>query len=211
MCDIGAGPGDLAQCLAAEVETYVAVESRSDYAATLRGMGLSVIERPWPTPLDRQFDGVVMSHVLRSGVDVQAMVTAAIDALTPDGALFVVLHAIEGSEWQRLMQQLDMAGRLEDDLTRDVESVLTSRGLLVRRRELRSRVSTKTAEALTSALSFVASAGEPEAAQQFVSRLRSSGFVESGCRRADGSYTFDLELRLLVAERASTNGREGEH
>jgi len=210
LCDVGAGPGDLAQRLAAVVDTYVAVESRPDYAAALRDLGITVIQDHWPTPLPRQYDGVVMSHVLRSRSNVDAMVNAAIDALTAAGALFVVLHTIEGSEWERLMQRIDMTERLEDDLTEAVESVFAARALVVHRRQLRTRVATDSAEAMTSALSFVASAGEPGTAREFAGRLVHSGLIEADCRRPDGTYAFDFQQCLLVAERTAT-GYEGGH
>ena len=204
LCDIGAGPGDLAQHLAAAVETYVAVESRPDYAAALGRLGFRVIDRQWPAPVPQQFDAVVMAHVLRSRGDLSAMVDAAIDTLTTDGVLLVVLHAIEGSEWQRLMHRIEMPDQLQDDLREDVASVLAERGLVVRRRDLRTRVSTDTAKATIRALSFVASAGDPDVAEEFVRRLERLRFVDWGHQGRDGSYAFDFALLLLAAERPSS-------
>jgi hypothetical protein len=208
LCDVGAGPGDLARRLASVVDTYVAVESRPDYAAALRSLGLSVVEGSWPSSLTRRFDCVVMSHVLRSRADVDPMVGAAIDVLTPDGVLLVALHEIEGTEWQRLMQQIDMADRLQDDLRTDVELTLAKRGFGIRRRELRTRVSAETAATTIRALSFVASAGEPEGADEFVQRLGRAGSGQ-WLHQTDGSCAFDLTVVLLSAQRGTTSGRPG--
>lgn len=201
LCDVGAGPGDVAQHLAASVEKYVAVESNPHHAAALQALGLEVVEETWPVRLERSFDAVVMSHVLGPGHDLDAMVGAAADALSSGGALLIVVHAIEGSEWQRLLRRIGMQERIREDLRAAVELRLSVLGFGVQRRALRTTVRTDTADELIGALSFVASADQAEGAENFAKRLDASRLMHRRYRTADGGYAFPFDHVLYCAQR----------
>jgi hypothetical protein len=92
LLDIGAGPPEAAVPLAAQVETYLAVERDPRHALHLRQAGLSVGEATFPVSLGRSFDLVVSSHSIPEE-DVSlydAFVDAAWEAVRPGGVLLII-------------------------------------------------------------------------------------------------------------------------
>jgi len=91
--DIGAGNGDLAIPLSTQVDRYVAIEPKGDYATRLREHDIAVIEQAFPCELGTTFDAVLSSHSLpwKSAVYIPFL-SAAWAHVAEKGVLLVITY-----------------------------------------------------------------------------------------------------------------------
>jgi hypothetical protein len=147
-----------------------------------------------------------MSHVLNWRSTVNGMLRGAVDVLSPEGVLLIILHAIDGSEWERLLRVMMMPRALQPDLTLTVKRWLSSRGFSVRQRRITTVVRAETDVCLIEALSFVAGENDEGTANTFALRLAESNLVSQQYRTDDGEYVFEFGHLLLCAMRAGERG-----
>jgi SAM-dependent methyltransferase len=90
LLDIGAGDGRLALKIAKKVKTYVAVEQNPIFVKSLRAAGLNVIAKPFPCDIDRQFDMVLLSHVLSTNDYWKKIIPSVLRSLASPGHLMII-------------------------------------------------------------------------------------------------------------------------
>jgi SAM-dependent methyltransferase len=197
LLDVGAGSGELGVALSPLVTRYLAIESRDDHVQQLKRLRLNVLHASWPIELEDLFDAVLMSHVLATAPNVAPMLVAALDVLKQRGRLLVVLHAVEGSEWERLAAQLALPHFVRPDLRAVVQDVATRYGARVESLGLKTHVRSREVSQFEKALSFVASADDPALAIRFRERLRESDAAYKCYRTADGEFRFVFDHVLM--------------
>jgi SAM-dependent methyltransferase len=206
LLDIGAGSGQLGALLAPLVDDYLAVEVRKSYASQLQARGLRVQTARWPCLLDQRFDAVLMSYVLTFDDDLRAMIEPAVEALTPDGMLLLVLHDVNDSDWGQLLDILEIPYLAESELPRRTTKIMRDElGLNVSLSYATSFARTEHVSDMVDALRFVVAAGIQERLAPFEAKHAAIvTLLESRYQKPDGSFEFPF--RHLVATAARDTG-----
>jgi SAM-dependent methyltransferase len=205
LLDIGAGSGQLGGLLARLVEDYLAVEVRESYASQLRARGLRVQIARWPCPLDQRFDAVLMSHVLTFEDDLRVMIEPAVEALSPDGVLLLVLHDVNGSDWGQLLEMLEIPHLAETELPRRTTNFLRDEiGMKISVNYVTSFARTEYVSDMVDALRFVVAAGSKERLAPFDTKPTAIvRLLESRYQKSNGSFEFPFRHLVVTAGRNS--------
>lgn len=113
--DLGAGLPTTALPISQAVSRYVAVENDSARAALLRGVGLSVIETTFPSPIGETFDLVLTSHSIPEPLafEMEPFLDGAWSCVASKGTLAIITFIGCERVLNRLRTQV--AGDLTDE------------------------------------------------------------------------------------------------
>jgi SAM-dependent methyltransferase len=200
LLDIGAGDGDLSIPLAKQVERYLAVEQKDDYAKRLRDAGLTVVASAFPCTIAESFDAVFASHSVPSQKDGVAgwepFLASAWSQVNEHGHLLIITFEDEESEWSDLVAT---AG-LEEVKPRKsrlgpLKDYLTSLGK-VEVEVITTHVRTKALDEMLQALAFVWSDGRAHQLEAFLQNQKVAARIEQ--QYWDGkTYSFPFHHYLL--------------
>jgi SAM-dependent methyltransferase len=201
LLDVGAGSGELSGQLAAVVDEYLAIEMRAQYVEQIRKSGLVVNCGKWPVRLDKQFDAVLMSHLLDGDDDLTEMLEPALDVLRVNGVLMLVLHQVAGSDWAALRQSLNLAPTADDGLAESAEDTLGRLRADTQVQSIGTAVRTPDIEVMIRALDFVATSGDAQKQTLLHGQRRQilTEVLNSRYRRSDGVYEFPFQHVLISA------------
>jgi SAM-dependent methyltransferase len=197
--DIGPGPGDLSLPLSRLFTRYIAVEPNAAYATTLQQQGLAVIEKPFPTVIEGDFDVVLASHVINlTDTSVEPFVKAAWDLLKSGGRLVIVTHQGIEADWIALCQTLSddnlpyhpaVFGRLMAELE--------AYGPVVVER-LTTHIASPKLSKLLAALGFVWSDGDLQRWQIFEQHVAAVAALLHSRYYSGGRFTIPFEQTIVT-------------
>jgi ubiquinone/menaquinone biosynthesis C-methylase UbiE len=198
LLDIGAGEGRLAWPVAKNVRTYLAVEQNPIFAQKLRHHGLRVVSKPFPCALDRTFDMVLLSHVLRADDQWKKIMTAARRLLAPTGYLMIVMHQSRGSEWVRFKAQLGYTSKNEHIMFARLLAYLQSMGA-VRVHRVLTYLSERDADSFMRSLAYIRGDDSERRRHGFFVRLEKHKSLIMRQYYRHGRYRFPIEHVVIEA------------
>ncbi len=159
--DIGAGNGDLSYPLSQEVKEYLCVESKKDFAKLLRKRGLKVVEREFPTKIDKTFDMVLCSHSIPNRPDeLKIFLNVAWKNVKPGGILLIITYVGDDKdEWVRFLKLVRPELFVVDYMKYEKKLQMLRKFGKPDVKNIFSEVATKNKKDMISALSFVAGGG----------------------------------------------------
>ncbi len=170
--DIGAGNGKLSIPLSIAMPDYVAIEPNVLFAERLRiGRIKEVIEKKFPCKINRQFDLVLISHVLSyNPEEFKPFIEAAFEAVKPKGLLLIITYRSEEDDWTKLLEKLGESRAEENE--KNFRQILRYTHTLgsVTLEEVTSRVRATKIEEMLKALAFVYSDANPVKKKYFLSK-----------------------------------------
>jgi len=171
--DIGAGNGDLSSLIFNKVEKYTAIEPRGEFADLLRSKGINVIERTFPCNIGKdKYDLVLCSHsVPYLQKDYEPFLKEAYEKLNKNGNMLIITYIGEGDDWNYFLRDVGVKPFVNTLINyNDRKNFLKHLGQL-EEWFVFSRLESSSIEDLIKALGFVASAGEKDKKEAFLSRI----------------------------------------
>ncbi|MCX6751108.1 MAG: methyltransferase domain-containing protein [Candidatus Pacearchaeota archaeon] len=172
--DIGAGNGDLSSLLVKKVEKYITIEPQKEFAKLLRDKEISVIEKTFPCYTgEEQYDFILCSHSLPSlRRDYEPFLKEAFEKLKKDGNLLLITYIGKDNDWGNLLRDINVKP-FEDTSARYFErkDFLKQFGK-IKEWFVFSRLESSSIDNFIKALSFVASGGEKEKREIFLSKTK---------------------------------------
>lgn len=95
--EVGCGRGELAALLAGNGHNILAIDSDPEAVAATSGRGVESLRADWPANLGRGFDAILFTRSLHHIHPLAESVSAACEALRPDGRLIVEDFRSEGT------------------------------------------------------------------------------------------------------------------
>jgi ubiquinone/menaquinone biosynthesis C-methylase UbiE len=172
--DIGAGNGDLSKLLFNEVERYTAVEPRREFTESLKKKGINVIENSFPCYVGKEkYNFVLCSHSVPSVKrEYEPFLKEAFEKLDSKGNLQLITYIGKENDWDMLLEEINVKP-FDDTSIKYLErkDFLKQLGRL-EEWFVFSRVKSSSIDNLIRALSFVASGGEEEKRDTFLSKSK---------------------------------------
>jgi SAM-dependent methyltransferase len=172
--DIGAGNGDLSSLIFKKVEKYTAVEPRKEFAKLLRAKGISVVEDTFPCDIGKEkYDLILCSHsVPYLQRDYEQFLKEAYEKLNKNGNILVITYIGERDDWNYFLSDINVKPFVNTLVNyTDRKNFLKQLGK-VKEWFVFSRLESSSIEDLIKALGFVASAGEKDKKDAFLSKIK---------------------------------------
>jgi len=172
--DIGAGNGDLSKLLFSEVERYLAVEPRKEFVKSLKNKNIKVIENFFPCNIgEEKYDFILCSHSVPSiKEDYGPFLKEAFGRLNKKGNLLFITYLGKENDWDNLLRDINVEP-FEDVSNKYFErkNFLKKLGK-IQEWFVFSKVESSSKNDLIRALSFVASGGDKDKKDTFLSRSK---------------------------------------
>jgi SAM-dependent methyltransferase len=170
--DIGAGNGDLSKLLVNNVEMYSAIEPKEEFVKSLRNKNIPTVKGNFPCYIDNnKYDFVLCSHSVPSiKRDYESFLNEAFKKLDKNGRLLLITYLGKENDWNDLLKTINVEP-FEDvsDKYFERKDFLKKFGKL-EEWFVFSKVESSSKNDLVRALSFVASGGEQEKRDNFLSK-----------------------------------------
>jgi SAM-dependent methyltransferase len=170
--DIGAGNGDLSSLIFKKVKQYTAIEPRKEFVKLLRDKNITTIEGTFPCDTGRdKYDLVLCSHsVPYLQREYEPFLKEAHSRLNKNGNLLVITYIGEGDDWNHFLRDAGVKPFVDTLINyTDRKNFLKKFGKL-KEWFVFSKLESCSIEDLVKALGFVASAGEKDKKEYFLSR-----------------------------------------
>jgi SAM-dependent methyltransferase len=170
--DIGAGNGDLSSLIYKKVDKFTAIEPRREFTKLLGERGINFIEKSFPCDTGKEkYDFVLCSHSVPCfQEDYEPFLKEAFGKLNKDGNLLVITYIGEGDDWNYFLKDAGV-----QPFSNTLVNYTDRKNFLSKMGELKewfisSKVESSSIEDLVKALGFVASGGEKDKRDAFLSK-----------------------------------------
>jgi len=203
--DIGAGNGDLSSLIYNEVEKYTAIEPRKEFVKLLREKNINVIEGTFPCDIGKmKYDLVLCSHsVPYIQGDYEPFLKEAYERLNKNGNMLVITYIGEGDDWNNFLKDTGVKPFVNTLVNyTDRKNFLSELGEL-KEWFVFSRLESSSIEDLVKALGFVASAGEKDKKEDFLSKTNKIHEIleDKYCNKESGKYFFPFRHVFLTVNK----------
>jgi SAM-dependent methyltransferase len=203
--DVGAGNGDLSSLIFKKVGRYTAVEPRKEFTKLLREKDINVIEGTFPCSIGKEkYDLVLCSHsVPYLQGDYEPFLKEAYEKLNKNGNLLVITYIGEGDDWNYFLRDIGVKPFVNTLVNyTDRKNFLSQLGE-VKEWFVFSKLESSSIKDLVKALGFVASAGEKDKKEDFLSKTEKIREVLKGkyYNKESGEYFFPFKHVFLTVNK----------
>ncbi|QQS60689.1 class I SAM-dependent methyltransferase [Candidatus Falkowbacteria bacterium] len=201
LLDVGPGDGRLSIPLSLEVDNYVGVESNSLYVNKLRAANLRIVHGDFPLDIDESFDMVLMSHSLTYKPNlIIDFINKGWELLKTSAILLIITFRAKDDDWTSLLSKIgENPLKKYQDCYTIIEETLKSFGNLQINKVV-TEVTTDTLDDMIEALSFVASDGNLERKNLFLSHSEELKEILNEYTK-NGSYFFPFQHFCLMVKK----------
>ena len=203
--DIGAGNGDLASLIFNQVKRYVAIEPRKKFVKSLKDKEINVIEDNFPCNIgNKKFDFILCSHSTPSlKKDYEPFLKVAFEKLNKNGNLLLITYLGGEDDWNTLLKEINIKP-FENASARylDRKNFVEQFGDL-KEWFVNTKIESSSMENMIKALSFVASGGEEEKKNAFLSKSKEISEIlnEKYYNKESNNYFFPFKHVFLMVNK----------
>jgi SAM-dependent methyltransferase len=203
--DLGAGNGDLSKLLVKDVDRYLAVEPKKEFIHSLRKEGITALEKAFPCNLsEEKYDFILCSHsVPSSKLDYEPFLNKAFERLNQNGHLLIITYLGKENDWDNLLTDIKVKPFEEvSDRYFERKDFLKKLGK-IEEWFVFSKVESSSIENIIKALSFVASGGEVEKKNIFLSKSKEISDImnQKYYNKESNDYFFPFEHVFLMTSK----------